>query len=299
MPSNFTQIEESQGRFRVGVTAVVKVSLKDGTSHEVDSIFTGNYYECLLIIAQDVGYGISENKIKGSAIENAKKEAVSDARKRALRLFGNALGNCIYDKEHLSKVKNKVKGNATGQVGYDQLRSGPPPTAPPTQPAAAPHGLNQAANAPQAVSAPQPGMNTVSTNMGPQPGYSTAVTQSNNSAPQPQSALPPNTAMAPPPQPMNQPVTNNMPPGQQRPFTPQTAVNNTMGRGAPPPMAARPNTAPMMNNRAPYTPPNPNPPLTNPQPNQQQQFTNNQSNAVSEYDMTLTASEGTPLHPIK
>jgi hypothetical protein len=42
--------------------------------------------------------------IPGTAIENAKKEAVSDARKRALRIFGNALGNCIYDKEHIKKV---------------------------------------------------------------------------------------------------------------------------------------------------------------------------------------------------
>jgi DNA repair and recombination protein RAD52 len=40
----------------------------------------------------------------GIAIENAKKEAVSDARKRCLRVFGNALGNCIYDKEHIKKV---------------------------------------------------------------------------------------------------------------------------------------------------------------------------------------------------
>jgi len=71
----------------VGVTAVVKVTLKDGTSHE------------------DVGYGLAENPRKGIAIENAKKEAVTDARKRALRLFGNALGNCIYDKSHLKRIK--------------------------------------------------------------------------------------------------------------------------------------------------------------------------------------------------
>ena len=38
------------------------------------------------------------------------QEAVSDARKRALRLFGNALGNCLYDKQHLQVLKkvNKV-----------------------------------------------------------------------------------------------------------------------------------------------------------------------------------------------
>jgi DNA recombination protein Rad52 len=52
--------------------------LKDGTSHE------------------DLGYGTAENmKTKGQALEKARKEAVSDGRKRALRLFGNGLGNCI------------------------------------------------------------------------------------------------------------------------------------------------------------------------------------------------------------
>jgi hypothetical protein len=35
---------------------------------------------------------------------------VSDARKRALRLFGNALGNCLYDKQHLQKLKTIPKG---------------------------------------------------------------------------------------------------------------------------------------------------------------------------------------------
>jgi DNA repair and recombination protein RAD52 len=100
----------------VGVTAVVRVSLKDGTYHE------------------DVGYGISENKNKGIAIENAKKEAVSDARKRALRLFGNALGNCIYDKEHINRVKNKVKSASSSIVSYDQLRLAVDPSPPDPEP---------------------------------------------------------------------------------------------------------------------------------------------------------------------
>ena len=71
---------------------MVRVTLKDGTSHE------------------DVGYGTAENPKKGAAIEKAKKEAVSDARKRALRLFGDALGNCLYDKEHLKRLKTS-RGN--------------------------------------------------------------------------------------------------------------------------------------------------------------------------------------------
>jgi DNA repair and recombination protein RAD52 len=89
-------IEENPGKFTVGVTAVVRVMLKDGTYHE------------------DVGYGCAENPRKGTAIENAKKEAVTDARKRALRMFGNALGNCIYDKQHVKKFKSQ----ATDQNGF-------------------------------------------------------------------------------------------------------------------------------------------------------------------------------------
>lgn len=121
-------IEQSgKGRYSVGVTAVVKVMLKDGTYHE------------------DVGYGMAEHPKKGSAIENAKKEAVSDARKRALRLFGNALGNCLYDKEHLMKLKSAKKGEAgylpptvsnpahdaeKATVSYEQPVSLPPPAQP-------------------------------------------------------------------------------------------------------------------------------------------------------------------------
>ncbi len=58
-------------------------------------------------------------------MENAKKviffkvlnsqEAVSDARKRGLRIFGNRLGNCLYDKAHLSHVKSEMLKNARAQ----------------------------------------------------------------------------------------------------------------------------------------------------------------------------------------
>eukprot|EP01103_Thecamoeba_quadrilineata_P004299 TRINITY_DN1400_c0_g1_i1.p1 TRINITY_DN1400_c0_g1~~TRINITY_DN1400_c0_g1_i1.p1 ORF type:complete len:268 (+),score=44.88 TRINITY_DN1400_c0_g1_i1:2-805(+) len=92
--------QDEKGRFRVGITAVVKVTLKDGTSHE------------------DVGYGICENPKKGIALENAKKEAVTDARKRALRLFGNALGNCLYDRGHVKRIKT-VPPNAQGFLPTD------------------------------------------------------------------------------------------------------------------------------------------------------------------------------------
>lgn len=59
--------------------------------------------------SQDIGYGHIENcKGKAAAFEKAKKEGTTDAMKRALRNFGNVLGNCIYDKDYLAKV-TKVK----------------------------------------------------------------------------------------------------------------------------------------------------------------------------------------------
>ena len=47
-------------------------------------------------------------KGKAQAFEKAKKEATTDALKRALRSFGNLLGNCVYDKDYLQRV-TKVK----------------------------------------------------------------------------------------------------------------------------------------------------------------------------------------------
>lgn len=75
----------------LGLSVIVRVTLRDGTYHE------------------DIGYGEMDNcKGKGAAFHKAKKEATTDALKRALRNFGNVLGNCIYDKAYLTKVM-KVK----------------------------------------------------------------------------------------------------------------------------------------------------------------------------------------------
>jgi len=48
-------------------------------------------------------------KSKGTAIEKACKESVTDAMKRALRLFGNSLGNCLYDKAFNQQVSSMPK----------------------------------------------------------------------------------------------------------------------------------------------------------------------------------------------
>ncbi|KAF9446011.1 Rad52/22 double-strand break repair protein [Macrolepiota fuliginosa MF-IS2] len=89
--TDFVDRNES-GRYNVGVTAVVRVTLRDGVYHE------------------DVGYGMAENSSsKGQALDKCKKEAVTDGLKRALRNFGNLMGNCLYDKAYTQEVvKMKV-----------------------------------------------------------------------------------------------------------------------------------------------------------------------------------------------
>ncbi|XP_058842429.1 DNA repair protein RAD52 homolog isoform X1 [Acipenser ruthenus] len=87
---NVDFVDLINGRFHVGVSAFVKVQLKDGSFHE------------------DVGYGVSEGlKSKALSLEKARKEAVTDGLKRSLKCFGNALGNCILNKEYLMAI-NKI-----------------------------------------------------------------------------------------------------------------------------------------------------------------------------------------------
>ena len=83
--------------------------MKDGTYHEVNKPLC--YCRHTLTLDQDIGYGSIENgKGKAASFEKAKKEAATDGLKRALRTFGNVLGNCLYDKEYLKKVQAmKVK----------------------------------------------------------------------------------------------------------------------------------------------------------------------------------------------
>ena len=53
----------------------------------------------ILPLSSCLSHRVSENtRNKHEAIKKAKKDAVTDARKRALRIFGNGLGNCVRDK---------------------------------------------------------------------------------------------------------------------------------------------------------------------------------------------------------
>ncbi|KAL9068868.1 MAG: hypothetical protein Q9157_006372 [Trypethelium eluteriae] len=88
---DFVDEDRNTGKISLGLSIIVRVTLKDGSFHE------------------DIGYGHIENcKGKAAAFEKAKKEAATDALKRALRNFGNILGNCLYDREYLQRV-TKVK----------------------------------------------------------------------------------------------------------------------------------------------------------------------------------------------
>ncbi|PYH95147.1 hypothetical protein BO71DRAFT_351880 [Aspergillus ellipticus CBS 707.79] len=84
---DYVEENPNTGKVNCGLSVVVRVTLRDGTYHE------------------DIGYGHMDNaKGKAIALEKAKKEGTTDALKRALRSFGNVLGNCVYDKEYVSKV---------------------------------------------------------------------------------------------------------------------------------------------------------------------------------------------------
>ena len=85
---------EKDGKWVAMYSAVVRVELKDGTSHT------------------ETGSGDAKDRDRAKAVENARKEAVSDATKRALRAFGNALGNCVYDKAHCKENEAAKKAAA-------------------------------------------------------------------------------------------------------------------------------------------------------------------------------------------
>jgi DNA repair and recombination protein RAD52 len=82
------------GKYSIGISCTTRITLFDGSYRE------------------DVGFGSCENqRMKSHAFEIARKAASTDALKRALRLFGNALGNCCYNKDFIKEV-NKIEKKA-------------------------------------------------------------------------------------------------------------------------------------------------------------------------------------------
>ncbi|KAL8797328.1 MAG: hypothetical protein Q9195_000482 [Heterodermia aff. obscurata] len=113
---DFVDENPNNGNISLGLSVIVRVTLRDGTFHE------------------DVGYGQIKNvRDKAAAFEKAKKEGTTDGLKRALRSFGNLLGNCIYDKDYVSKVtKLKVvpskwdPDNLHRHPGFVSIKKEPP-----------------------------------------------------------------------------------------------------------------------------------------------------------------------------
>eukprot|EP00948_MAST-09A_sp_MAST-9A-sp1_P001586 g1586.t1 len=83
-----------RGTWEVCACAMVRVTLQDGTYHD------------------DVGLSTANNSKKSAALEQSQKAAVTDAIKRALRLFGDALGNSVYNREHLTEVNRNFNSRA-------------------------------------------------------------------------------------------------------------------------------------------------------------------------------------------
>ncbi|KAJ1036546.1 hypothetical protein NDA13_000079 [Ustilago tritici] len=130
---DFLDCSPDGSRFNAGVSCVIRVTLRDGAFHE------------------DIGYGSAENaRQKHAALEKGKKEAVTDATKRALKNFGKLLGNCTYDHQYSAnalKVSNPApKFDASELHRRPELRAqmAPPPQPPASAPQAAPPQQAQA-----------------------------------------------------------------------------------------------------------------------------------------------------------
>eukprot|EP01130_Rhizamoeba_saxonica_P009058 TRINITY_DN367_c0_g1_i2.p1 TRINITY_DN367_c0_g1~~TRINITY_DN367_c0_g1_i2.p1 ORF type:complete len:108 (+),score=15.62 TRINITY_DN367_c0_g1_i2:249-572(+) len=84
--------EEVNGRFNCSCSAIVRITLRDGTYHE------------------DVGCGVTTNmETREKSIMVAKKKAVSDGIKRSIRQFGRALGSNLQQKSFIDSLpKNNL-----------------------------------------------------------------------------------------------------------------------------------------------------------------------------------------------
>ena len=114
--SSLTQVSQEQNHnqnFVVCYKAVVKLIVKDDNHSK--SIFR-----------QDVGFGTGVSKTLADSHENAGKEAVTDALKRAMRSFGNQFGNSLYDKTKNHQANNESIPSKPQQTNYRQ--SAPTPT---------------------------------------------------------------------------------------------------------------------------------------------------------------------------
>ncbi|KAJ3449815.1 DNA repair and recombination protein rad52 rad59 [Anaeramoeba flamelloides] len=95
-----------EGKFEVAVSALVRVTLKDGSFRE------------------GFGFGASSGmKNKFLCLESGKKKAITDATKRALKLFGNYLGNGLSIKEdEFTRYEKKRKSRSVYEAAEVEIK---------------------------------------------------------------------------------------------------------------------------------------------------------------------------------
>ena len=124
--SSLTQVSQEQNHnqnFVVCYKAVVKLIVKD-ENHSKS------------ISRQDVGFGTGVSKTLADSHENAGKEAVTDALKRAMRSFGNQFGNSLYDKTRNQQNQDssyQQKTNYNQNQSYTNRNQKPPQNNPQQQ----------------------------------------------------------------------------------------------------------------------------------------------------------------------
>ena len=87
--------------------AIVKLIIKDENHNKSTS-------------RQDVGFGTGVSKTLADSHENAGKEAVTDALKRAMRSFGNQFGNSLYDKTRNHQNSPQIQSPQMQNSNYQQ-----------------------------------------------------------------------------------------------------------------------------------------------------------------------------------
>ena len=108
--SSLNQVSQEQNHnqnYVVCYKAVVKLIVKDENHTKSTS-------------RQDVGFGTGTAKTLADSHENAGKEAVTDALKRAMRSFGNQFGNSLYDKSRNQNNPQMQNSNYQQNQNYNQ-----------------------------------------------------------------------------------------------------------------------------------------------------------------------------------
>ena len=125
------QLELVQGKWTCLITCVMRIRLANGAWRE------------------DAGTGTAERQpSKVTAVDMAKKSAVTDALKRAMRQFGSGLGNSTRNPEALKDYKaasrsNKGGGGGGGAAGRRNSAPGASASYPRPQPMAPQHQQHQ------------------------------------------------------------------------------------------------------------------------------------------------------------